>query len=333
MRAFWVVLSMERELAWETPLYSLGPLSSLEERLPLPQECMVQASAAADTSHLETFHTVIDACYPLFLAETCLRQIYWRVSGAPELQEDYAFDKEMQFHPPHSSPPSPTATPVLPVVKELSSQVSEWLESVPASAHWSLNAEAGAASPLSTRIKIQYWLCRFGIHKSALYHLLESGAPLASADVVAQVRAQAALEAASRCLYIFYEESFVADEVLGHRYCFIFYFFFFLMVLRLVLGLSDRQQDSHAARRLLRRRHGPRTGRSENGKSGPAHRDGYLGGTMCTATGCADQPHDWRSRRATTEEPLVIGGPGRIPRRHWHVPETTRLGSPEGVNQ
>lgn len=218
VRLYWVVLNLERDLCWETPLYTLGPLSQLEDRLPLPMECMVQNAASANTAgQSETYHSAIDACYPLFLAETSLRQICWRVSSAPELQEDFASAKESHVYSPGSSS-SPNATLVLPVVTELSSQVSRWLECVPAAANWSPKAEPGPVTPLSTRVKLLYWMCRFNVHKSALRHVSLYNDSLEVADGLTQVRAKAALEAAARSLYVFCEENFAADEVLAHRY-------------------------------------------------------------------------------------------------------------------
>ncbi|PLB49818.1 hypothetical protein P170DRAFT_476101 [Aspergillus steynii IBT 23096] len=202
IRLYWVLLNMERDLNSETKLESSSQLSELEDRLPLPFECMAQEPSTASQLH-SPYASVIDSCYSLFLAETSLRQILWRVACAPELQESTA-------HNPHPSR-------ALEVIAELEVQLSEWLVCIPGSAGWSPVAGAGTISSLSSRIKLQYWLCRFHIYKVALYRSFQVPYQMVFPESISQTWTEATLVAAMNCLLVFVSEGVVPEDIMTNR--------------------------------------------------------------------------------------------------------------------
>ncbi|KAH8430920.1 fungal specific transcription factor domain-containing protein [Aspergillus melleus] len=193
---------MERDLNWESNLECSSQLSELEDRLPLPFECMAQEPSTANQLH-SPYTSVIDSCYSLFLAETSLRQILWRIACAPELQESTA------------SVPQPPRT--LEVIAELEVQLSEWLVCIPGSAGWSPVAGAGTITALSSRIKLQYWLCRFHVYKVALYRSFQVPYQTVFPESISQTWSDAALVAAMNSLLVFVSESVIPDDIMANR--------------------------------------------------------------------------------------------------------------------
>ncbi|KAI9038216.1 fungal specific transcription factor domain-containing protein [Aspergillus affinis] len=202
IRLYWVLLNMERHFNWETSLKSSSELSELEDRLPLPFKCMAQEPSTANQLH-SPYTSVIDSCYSLFLAETSLRQILWRIACAPELQESTA-------HVPQPSR-------AFEVIAELEMQLSEWLVCIPGSAGWSPVAGAGNISALSSRIKLQYWLCRFHIYKVALYRSFQVPYQMIFPESISQTWSDAALVAAMNSLLVFVSENVIPDDIMAHR--------------------------------------------------------------------------------------------------------------------
>jgi len=199
-----------RDLNWETNIYPHSQLGDLEDRLPLPFECMIEefSSSGPSQTHIPR-HFVIDSCYSLFLAETSLRQIIWRAATAPELQQQGSCGSEAGT--------SRSSTLPLNVIREIETQFSEWLACIPECAGWTPGACTGQITPLSSRMRIQYWFGRFQLYKASLYSALNRQDHKHVLDSLTLTWLHYAVNAAFNAISVFVLENFVPDDIFAHR--------------------------------------------------------------------------------------------------------------------
>lgn len=207
---------ISRDLSWETNIYSPSQLGQLENRLPLPFECMAEESSTPDSDRMHVSdHPVIDSCYSLFLAETSLRQILWRVVTAPELQESNLMDESNT----ESSTSLKRRLPPLwfSITTEIETQFSEWLACIPVSAAWAPTPCTGQVAPLNTRIRLQYWFGRFCLYRIALYQALNNEDNRQATDSLTLAWAHSAIQAGFNAISVFVLESFIPEDIDAHR--------------------------------------------------------------------------------------------------------------------
>lgn len=159
----------------------------------------------------------LESCYSLFLAETSLRQIIWRVATAPELQESGTLNLESGTVK-STSCKAINMTPLsLNIVSEIEKQFSEWLAYIPASAAWKPTPGTCQITPLSSRIRLQYWFGRFHLYKPSLYSVLNSQHHSPTTDPLTLTWVHYAVNAAFNAINVFVSENFIPDDIFAHR--------------------------------------------------------------------------------------------------------------------
>ncbi len=103
------------------------------------------------------------------------------------------------------------------VIREIETQFLEWLACVPESAGWTPGACTGQITPLSSRVRIQYWFGRFQLYKASLYFILNREDAKQALDSLTSTWLHHAVHAAFNAINVFVLENFIPDDIFGHR--------------------------------------------------------------------------------------------------------------------